>query len=316
LALVFVLWLAAVVPGRATTLTASLDRDTISLGESATLSLTVAGGEPAEVPRPPTVPNLEFQYGGAANQVHVINGQVNSAVIYNFTVVPRQPGDYTIPAFAVAVGAERLVTSPVTLKVLPGVELAFLRLVLPRKEVYVGETFTAQLQIYLANRVQRYGQPQLSAFPADGFNVGKMILGERRAVQVGNTPYTVIPVEIALRAIKAGPLTLGPATLNIVVELPSANNRPRGPFDAFFGNGNEQRQLSLATEPEPVQARFLPRENAPANFNGAIGNYTLAVSAGPTNVTVGDPITVKVQISGRGWLVSLALPEQADWSDF
>jgi hypothetical protein len=40
------------------------------------------------------------------------------------------------------------------------------------------------------------------------------------------------------------------------------------------------------------------------------------VSVGPTNVATGDPITVKVQVSGRGALDSLALPEQNAWRDF
>jgi BatD DUF11 like domain len=54
----------------------------------------------------------------------------------------------------------------------------------------------------------------------------------------------------------------------------------------------------------------------PPNFNGAIGEYTMSVTAGPTNVTVGDPITVRIQISGRGDLGSLTLPEQPGWHDF
>src|SRR5436190_7750608 len=39
-------------------------------------------------------------------------------------------------------------------------------------------------------------------------------------------------------------------------------------------------------------------------------------SAGPTNVAVGDPITVRVQLAGRGALDALALPDQPAWRDF
>jgi hypothetical protein len=60
----------------------------------------------------------------------------------------------------------------------------------------------------------------------------------------------------------------------------------------------------------------LPKENVPANFNGAVGNFSMTVTAGPTNVAAGDPITVKVQITGRGTLDSLALPEQSAWREF
>jgi hypothetical protein len=83
--------------------------------------------------------------------------------------------------------------------------------------------------------------------------------------------------------------------------------------DPFGGNG---KQFSLATETLNVESLPVPTQNAPANFNGAVGDYTMTVSVGPTNVAVGDPITVRVQISGRGDVAALTLPDQTTWSDF
>ena len=42
----------------------------------------------------------------------------------------------------------------------------------------------------------------------------------------------------------------------------------------------------------------------------------MTATAGPTNLTVGDPITVRVQISGRGALDAVTLPSQDAWHDF
>jgi hypothetical protein len=42
----------------------------------------------------------------------------------------------------------------------------------------------------------------------------------------------------------------------------------------------------------------------------------MSASAGPTNIAVGEPITVNIQLTGRGALDSLSLPEQAAWKDF
>jgi hypothetical protein len=83
-------------------------------------------------------------------------------------------------------------------------------------------------------------------------------------------------------------------------------------FDRFSG---EQQQAALATESEPVQIMAVPRENSPATFNGAVGNYSLNVNAGPTNLTEGDPITVKIQIAGRGSIENLTLPD-ISWPNF
>jgi hypothetical protein len=304
-----------------------LDRDTITLGESAILSLTFEGAVPDNVSIPFINSNLQVVEAGTSSQFKLFNGQSSSSVIHNFRLIPRQAGEYTIPALTIDIGSEKLTSQPVSLRVMPptapsaaavnaGTELAFLKLVLPRKEVYVGESFTAQLQLHLVNRVQGVGQIQLTAFPADGFTVGKMIEGQRRQVQIGNGIYTVIPIEVALKAIKAGPQTIGPVTFAMVIELP-ASGRQRDSFDPFgFFNRGEQRQLSLATGTETVQSLMLPKEGAPPDFNGAIGRFTMNMTAGPTNVSAGDPITVRVQITGRGSLDALSLPEQPAWHDF
>lgn len=332
-------WLALVLLARlcfaaelaqAATFTATLDRDTMTLGENATLSLSFVGGTPRSVPSPQDIPNLQIDFSGNSQEITTINGQFSATVSYNFTVTPRQPGDYTIPALTAEVGGEQLHTQPLKLKVLKpgapspdaiksGSQVAFLKLLLPKKEIYVGETIVAQLQIYVQNGVSvPAGGWQATAFPAEGFNVGKQVQGQQHQVQIGSSVYVMVPLNMALTAVKAGTMTLGPYTATVTVDVPNPNNRRRDPFDPFgmFGGMPDRKQMALATEAETVQLLPLPRENAPPDFNGAVGEYTLNVSAGPTNVAVGDPITVKVQISGRGSLEALTLPNQSAWSQF
>jgi hypothetical protein len=322
---VVALYLLLVSHGFSASFTASLDQDTITLGEEATLSLVFEGGTPDAVPTPPSNPSLQVTGTGSSSQFKFINGSSSSSVTHTFRLIPRAAGDYTIPALTATVAGEKLTSQPVTLKVLKptapspqamnsGTELAFLKLILPRKEVYVGETFTAQLQLYLLSRVQGVGQVQVTSFPADGFTVGKMVEAQRRQTQIGNSVYTVIPIEVILKPIKAGTLTLGPVTFSLVVELPS--NRQRDPLEFFGFSHGEQRQISVATTTETVQSLNLPKANMPPGFNGAIGRFTMSMSAGPTNVAAGDPITVKVQITGRGSLDAITLADQPAWHDF
>jgi hypothetical protein len=320
------LWFLSARAGAAT-FTASLDRDTISLGESATLLLAVEGGTPRRPPAPPAIANLQISGSGTSTQFSFENGQSTSTITYTFTIVPTQIGDYTIPALPVEIEGQTLNSQPVTLKVVKpnapptdaakqGGQIAFAKLVLPKKEVYVGETITAQLQVYLHSRVG-VNNFQLTAFPAEGFTTGKMVQGKQHQTQIGNALYAVIPIDVALKAVKTGPLTVGPVTMSLVLELPSAN-RQRDPFDPFglFGNRGEQKQVPLATDAENLQSLPLPLQNVPSGFAGAIGNYTMTMTAGPTNVTAGDPITIRTQISGRGSLDSLNLPPQTGWQDF
>jgi hypothetical protein len=88
------------------------------------------------------------------------------------------------------------------------------------------------------------------------------------------------------------------------------------PFFRQFFNQGEQKQIMLVTEPLEVESMPLPQTNKPVDFNGAVGDFTMTATAGPTNVTVGDPITVRVQISGRGALDAVTLPALDSWRDY
>jgi hypothetical protein len=313
--------------GRATGFTASLDRDTITLGEQATLSLTFEGGQSKNVPTP-SVSGLQITQIGNSQNFSIVNGAMSSTVTVTFSVTARQAGEFTIPALAADVNGKELSTAPLKLTVTAasapsaaavnsGNEVAFLKFVFPKNKIYVGEPVVGQLDLYLRDDVQNFGNFQLTGAPADGFSPGKIteLQNQRRRAHAGNRDYTVIPLAVPLTAVRAGPLTLGPFTASAVVVLPSQNQGGDAFFRQFFNQG-EQKQVTLATEPFRVESLPLPEQNKPANFTGAVGNYTMNAAAGPTNVTAGDPITVRVQISGRGALDTLTLPAQDAWRDF
>ncbi|MGA2853699.1 MAG: BatD family protein [Verrucomicrobiota bacterium] len=312
---------------RAASFTASLDRDTITLGEQATLSLTFEGGQSKNVPTP-HVPGLQFVNTGNSQNFSIINGAMSSTVTVTFSVTARQAGVFTIPALTADVSGQRLSTTPLKLTVTTasapsaaainsGSEVAILKFVFPKSKIYVGEPGVGRLDLYLRDDVQNFGNFQLTSSPADGFSAGKAaeLQNQRRRVQVGNRVYTVIPLAVPLTAVRAGALTLGPFTASAVVVVPSQNDGGDPFFRQFFNQG-EQKQVLLATDPVSVESLPLPEQNKPANFTGAVGDFTMTATAGPTNVTAGDPITVRVQISGRGALDAVTLPPLDAWRDF
>ena len=315
----------AATPGRAASFTASLDRDTIALGEQATLSLKFDGVQPQNAPALPAVAGLQFQYVGPSSSFSFINGQTSSSITYNYIVMAQRDGEFTIPAVRTDVNGQQLSSKPLKLTVgkasapsaaaiNSGGEVAFMRLLLPQKTVYVGQTLAVQLEIFLRDDVQNFGNFQTTSTPAEGFTIGKSVEGAHARTQVGNRVYTVIPLSIALTATKAGSLSLGPFTASAVVVLPSQNQNG-DPFAMFFNRG-EQKQVTLATEKMDVQSLALPEDGKPANFNEAVGNYSLAVTAGPTNVAVGDPITLRAQIAGHGNWAAIKSPIPTNWNDF
>ena len=164
-------------------------------------------------------------YVGPSSQVSFVNGQVSSTITHVYSVTPSQAGDFTIPAITAEVGGGKLASTPLKLKVLkPGApsqeaiqsgnQPAFLKLSLPKKEMYVGEVITAELQLHVRSGVQNIDQFQTTSFPADGFNVSKLVQGRQRQVQSGNASYLVIPLGFTLKAIKTGTFTLGASHSN------------------------------------------------------------------------------------------------------
>jgi hypothetical protein len=322
---------AALLPGAvfAASFTASLDRDAITLGEQATLSLSFEGGQAKNVPAP-SVPGLDINQIGTSQSVNIVNGAMDETVTVTFAVTARQAGKFTIPAMTAEVGGQQISTAPLMLAVTQaaapsaaevnsGNEVAFLKFNFPKSKIYVGEPAVGELELFLRDDVSGLDGFQLTSSPTDGFNSGKTTEQQNHRVQVGNRIYTVVPLALPLTAVRTGNLTLGPFTANATVVLPSQDNggdpfAQMGMRSPFFRG--ERRPVTLASDPVNVTVLPLPDQNKPANFSGAVGDFTMTATAGPTTLTVGDPITVRVQITGRGALDAVTLPVQEAWQNF
>lgn len=313
---------------RAATFTATLDRETVTVGETATLSLRFDGGEPKSIPALPQLPNLQIAGEGSSRNISIDNGQFSASIIQTFLLTPTQPGEFIIPALKAEVGGQVLTTTPLKLTAVKapstaanvaGDKLAFFKLFVPKKEVYVGEILAVEFQVLVQegvanaeNIMQSFEQYGGCPVKAEGVSIFKTAHAQRRRMRSGNAAYSVATLVTSLSPVKTGPLTLGSMDVTLGLQIPLPNQRRD-----FWGRIQVQEQrVALSAEPETLTVLPLPKENVPANFNGAVGNFSMTVTAGPTNVAAGDPVTVKVQISGRGTLDSLALPEQSAWHEF
>lgn len=310
-----ILWLTWTLSAHAATFNASLDRTAIGVGETATLSLTFEGGVPTSIPTPRGPSGLVIQYQGQSRQFSMSNGRATSTLAYTFQVTASREGTYVIPPIRVEVDRQPLSSQPLALRVTKTTTpagLAFLRLTASRDTVYIGEVFTVEVQIYLGARQDSLQMPQIEG---EGFIFGKMPQPTQSTSQVGNRAYTVGTFRATGIAVKTGQLTLGPAQCSLVLHVPQGV-RNRGFFDDFFGGGVQRKPVTLTSDPLTLTVLPLPQDNQPRDFNGAIGNFSIAASATPTNVTAGDPITLRLQVAGEGNLEALPFPGGAEWPEF
>ena len=298
----------------AASVNASLASPTVALGETVALTISFDGVSSASPPPLPALPNFQVVGTSQSTEMNFANGVMQQRQNFTYQLSPRQAGDFTIPAFQVQTGGQTFTTRALALKVVrpgssvpnaaSGMPSVMLKLFVPRTQIYVGELLPVELRLY-AQEGRLLEPPQILG---DGFTVSKLSEPIQTQTVFSNQHYVLVTFRATVTAVKAGALALGPGTLALGVSDP---NRPAD----FFGF-RQQRRVPLAAEPVPIQVLPVPTVNVPPNYSGALGNFTLQVSAGPTNVTEGDPVTVKVQIAGRGQFESLALPPQPDWREF
>jgi tetratricopeptide (TPR) repeat protein len=329
----------------AATLGAGLDRGTIRLGETATLTLSFAGAPPDGQPVSPAVSGLNILAAGSSSQMTIINNQRSGIYSLFYQIVPARAGDFLIPPFECTVGGTRLPSPSLNLKVLnpdgspasptpqppptpakpvqpapqpqappaqptqttEQAEVAllekwsFTRLIITRNEMYVGEIFPVECQLYFLSG----SDIQLPNLRCDGFTVSPVVAQQTRA-QIGQQVYNLVNFRSVAIPVKPGKLNFGPAECNLTIhQFP----QPGNPFGV-------SKQVSPKSNVQIINVLPLPPEGRPADFNGAVGSYQIGMSASPTNVAAGEPITLKIQIAGKGALDNVLLPERKHWREF
>ena len=313
------LWLAVLLaltpaawadPGFAT----SLDRNTITLGETAVLSLTFTDCPDLDQPGLPPIDGIEFGATGMNQQYAFGTGAGgSSSVTYTQELRPTHTGVFIIPALSITVNGAQLNSRTLRLNVINAQASvasgpAFLRLVPGATTIYLGQTIPVDVTCYFQNNVSVHMRP---AFSSDSFSVGSIPANYSRSrSRMGDAIYDTLTFRVPITPSKTGTFTLGPATWTVTVN----SGQPAWPF-GWTGGGRDQTFNSDTPE---IRVLPVPTAGAPPTFTGAIGSFTLAqYEAGPLSVGVGDPITLKIRITGSGSFDTVRLPViEQGWHEF
>lgn len=187
--------------------------------------------------------------------------------------------------------------------------LAFIESQADKKTVYTGEPVKFAVLFY--TRVPFISQPQYTPPATSGFWREELPQRSYNATVQGAS-YQVTELPLILFPSSAGDLQIGEA--KIAVELEKID---RGgfsdPFDPnflqqFFGLGASETKI-LATKPINIKAWPLPAEGRPADFSGAVGEYSIEAKLDKTNIKVGETLTLSVTITGEGNIKGLPGPK-------
>lgn len=332
-------------------ITAVLTSSEVVVGETVRLEIQIDNARASAItPREIEVPGLQIHYTGESTQMTMRNFSVSSSITYSYTILPEKSGTYKIPPQTIRVGKDNLQTPELTLRVADSAratagrrgnrapsgsapagsgqnaeeKIAFAELLVPKKTAYVGEIIPVVLRIGFNSRAQlrEMAVPQING---QGFTVQKLSEGEKNLETIDGQSYVVFTYKTAISAARPGDFQIGPVEekANVLVARRSSG-APRRPFDPFsgedpfsdpffmpFGGLMEQHEISIKSDPVPLEVKSLP-SGAPANFSGAIGSFSMTAEANPKRVQVGDPITIKAAIAGRGNFDRMNAPELSD----
>ncbi len=302
-----------------------LSATTAFVGEPLTVDVVVSNMDEQAVPTPPTTPDFQItpypgNPVGRSQRISIINGRQSASVdyTYRYTVVPQKQGTLLLPPFSVAWRGLTYHTGQAMLQVTrdnSGSDL-ICEIQSDRETAYVGQTISLTLYIW----VRQYQQPGLGTLPAgtmwsllDGQASSLGVFGqadwerpEYREATRFNADGEALPYFVYSVRVQVCPLTVGDYDFGEIAVVWNYPKRiTRGIFNLELRDSRRIR--AVPTSPRLV-IKPVPTEGRPPDFNGAIGPYTIAASARPTVVPVGDPITLTLEISGEGPLEQLGPP--------
>lgn len=338
--------------GAAPSIRARIQPNQIGLGQDARLEVVVSGASNAPTPRPAPVPGLRIQGLGQTMSMQFVGGAMTTETTHTYAVRPERTGEFEIPAITLTIGGRAVSTRPLTLSVLPAGEkprpneaaegpssgseekdpgaanledVALLRIDgVPDRELYLGEVIPVEIQLFIreGTRVTEASPPRMLG---SGFTLSRPSDDEpvQRRVRLDDGVYTRLTFPAALSPVAAGDLALTAAldlTARVPKRVPRTRRRFDDPFfDSFFDSfayRAVEQKIPVRSAETTVRVASLPTKDRPPGFTGAVGQFSMTTTADPLDVAVGDPITLRVDVSGRGNFDRLQLPaveRSASW---
>ncbi len=295
----------------------ALSSSTASVGETIEFEIVVSSSERALRPELPLIDGLEVAFAGGGQRSTMIFGGANSSVettyTFTFNLVPKREGKFTIPALEVRVGGQVLRTQPVTLTVAPPEEmkeagdLAFGKISVPKKTLFLGETAPMEVRLYLDANAD-WGNLSLPSLSGDGFTMRPFAKPSQRDTVLSGKRYHLLTFSTVITPGRAGKVSVGPVPVNLAVSKPDPRRvdflgRP------MMGPGREMTVTAPAVE---IEVKPLPVAGRPKDFSGAVGKFEFEASGTPHRVKVGEPVSMKLTIKGSGNFDRIGQPQLAD----
>ncbi len=311
------------------------------VGASFIFQIQVTGSEKPEQPDLSQLTDFEVTFQGgqqnSSRSMTIINGKVTQDVregyYFSYELTPKRAGDLRIPSITVKADGLSTRTNPLVIHARQPVETDDfkLQLELSKDHCYVGEPVILTVTWYIGKDVKEY-EFKMPLLKDESFRIGdphvdtqagkkiyRLRVGDRDVVgqggkgRIGDKSYTTIRFEKIMIPLRSGTIPIEPAT--VACKFLAGYEGRRRMFDDdffsdFFGRGRSgiYRTVVVPSNALSLKVSALPKEGRPSNFAGHVGEYEIRADATPTEVSVGDPITLTISVSGPEYLDFVDLP--------
>jgi hypothetical protein len=314
---------------------ATIEPQKITMGQSAIMRITSLGPSMG-IFTMPAVQGLDFELLGHANQMEFVNGTSfpTSAVVLRVTaqiagiykIPPVTPKSQPLILEVVPAVPAAVVPPPPSASaqsggrpILPGGSAAraaglrmtsdgsaFLRLGVPKRDVFVGESVPVDIELGLrAGFVTSvHGLPALSGSEFTLNNLSQEPQHELR--KIDGKPFEVLIWHSVIAAVKPGGYSLSvetPLTVKIRTQSQQESALDDLLGDPFFQNrfgAMVKRDITVMSPATDLKVLALPTAGRPADFSGAVGDFKVASELSTSRAAAGEPLTIRMHIIGSG----------------
>ena len=199
-----------------------------------------------------------------------------------------------------------------------------LKMLVNKTSCYVGEPIVATCKLYsrLESESKVVERPTFS-----GFSVFEMVQPEQGSVtreSLNGRPFNGYLIRKAqLYPLQSGDLSIEPVELDNSITFFREGKSSRSPAPAgsvfdqvmrdFMGDGEgggvpEKHQINLSTDSVVIHVKPLPEAGKPADFSGAVGQFTLQASLAGTSLKTNETDTLILTLTGSGNLPMVNAP--------
>jgi hypothetical protein len=313
--------------------------EAVAAGEQFRLGFTInEGGTELQLP---DLSNFDVLMGPTTSQsssIQIINGRTtqSSSFSYMFILRAKKEGKFTIRPASIKVGDKTYESNELIIQVVkgqpqqtagqqssgqqnsqgqavaPGGTISkdnlFVRVAVDKTNVSKGEQILSTVKLYISQNVPLNGFDEVKLPSYEGFWTKDIEVPTQvsfsREVYNGKIYQVGILKKTILFPQQVGTIRIDPFEITCLVK--QQVRQQQGFFDDFFDN---YRVVKAKVISDPVSINVKDLLNQPANFSGAVGNFSLNSTVDKTNVKSNEAVTLKLTINGTGNLTLIKAPK-------